>query len=519
MEFFVGFCRERLFNDEMQPMSDAQLLRQYAERGDESSFAELVARHAGLVYSAALRQVDSPDLARDITQNVFTDLARKARSVAGKLSEHSSLVGWLYRGTRFEALNLRRDTQRRQSRERQAMEQLLPNPDAPPEWDRLRPLLDEAMADLGDADRDAVLLRYFKNHSLREVGLALGVSDDAAQKRVSRAVERLREFFARRGVTVGAGGLVIVISANAVQSAPVGLAVAISTAAVLAGTAVQTSTAIAATKVIAMTTLHKSLIGAALAVAVGTGIYETRKASRLRDKLRTLEQQQAEQNAQFQRERGAAFTQLAALGEDYERSKSNSSEMLKLRSEVARLGANQQEQANFRWSIARPDAAPTPTSTQPNEGELPKDSWADVGFATPQSALRTRGWAVLNGNRERFKESVFITDGARKLMEDMLEKMIASAPEAEKKRFSQQILNDNLGFEEALLLPMMAENQAKGYTGYRILSQQAPSADEMILEVATGMASAPQKKETMKFRRFGSDWKVLIDEGFIKANH
>ncbi len=243
----------------------------------------------------------------------------------------------------------------------------------------------------------------------------------------------------------------VVISANAVQSAPVGLAVAISTAAVLAGAALQTSAAIAATKAIAMTTLQKSLIGAALAVAVGTGIYETRKASRLRDKLKTLEQQQAEQSAQFQRERGAAFAQLSALREDYERSKSNSSEMLKLRSEVARLGASQREQANFRWSIARPDAAPAPTSTQPNENELPKDSWADVGFATPQSALRTRGWAVLNGNRERFKESVFITDGARKLMEDKLEKMIASAPEAEKKRFSQQILNDNLGFEEALL--------------------------------------------------------------------
>ena len=90
MEFLVGFCRARLFNDEMQPKSDAQLLRQYAERGDESAFAEIVTRHAGLVYSAALRQVDAPDLARDITQNVFTDLARKARSVAGKLSEHSS---------------------------------------------------------------------------------------------------------------------------------------------------------------------------------------------------------------------------------------------------------------------------------------------------------------------------------------------------------------------------------------------------------------------------------------------
>ncbi len=519
MEFLVGFCRARLFNDEMQPKSDAQLLRQYAERGDESAFAELVARHAGLVYSAALRQVDSPDLARDITQNVFTDLARKARSVGGKLSEQSSLVGWLYRGARFEALNFRRDALRRQSRERQAMEQLIPNPDSAPEWDRLRPLLDEAMAGLGDADRDAVLLRYFKNHSLREVGVVLGVSDDAAQKRVSRAVERLREFFARRGVTVGASGLVVVISANAVQSAPVGLAVAISTAAVLAGTALQSSTAIAATKVVAMTTLQKTIIGATLAVAVGTGIYQARKASLLRDKLETLEQQQLKPDAQVQRERDEALARLATMRENFEGSKSNWSELLKLRGEVARLRGSQKELSRLRASNAPAAPAPVSSSTQPKENELPKDSWADAGFATPQSALRTRGWAVLNGNRERFKESVFITAEAHKLMEDMLEKMIASAPEAERKRFSQQILNDNLGLEEGLLFPMMAENQAKGYTGYRILSEQAPSDDEMILEVETGMASAPQKRETLKFRRFGNDWKVVIDEGFIKANH
>src|SRR6266581_3621866 len=98
------------------------------------------------------------------------------------------------------------------------------------DWTHIEPLLDEAMHALGDTDRTAVLLRYFENKSLREVGLTLGTSDDAAQKRVSRAVERLREFFAKRGVTVGASGLAVVISANAVQAAPVGLAVTISTA-------------------------------------------------------------------------------------------------------------------------------------------------------------------------------------------------------------------------------------------------------------------------------------------------
>src|ERR1039458_900385 len=114
-------------------------------------------------------------------------------------------------------------------------------------------VLDDAMATLDAADRAAVLLRYFENKSLRELGATLGTSDDAAQKRVSRAVERLREFFAKRGVTVGASGLVVVISANAVQAAPVGLAAAISTAAALAGTTVTTTATTTITKAIAMT--------------------------------------------------------------------------------------------------------------------------------------------------------------------------------------------------------------------------------------------------------------------------
>ena len=147
------------------------------------------------------------------------------------------------------------------------------------DWTHIEPLLDEAMQALEDADRTAVLLRYFKNKSLREVGQTLGTTEDAARKRVSRAVERLREFFAKRGVTVGASGLVVVISTNAVQAAPAGLAATISTAAALAGTTITTTATAVAAKAIAMTTLQKALITATLAVVAGTGIYEARQAS------------------------------------------------------------------------------------------------------------------------------------------------------------------------------------------------------------------------------------------------
>jgi len=254
---------------EMHNKSDAQLLRDYAERGVEAAFREIVTRHTDLVYSAALRQVHSPDLAGDIAQSVFIDLIRKSRSLAGKLAADASLIGWLYRSTRYAALNHLRDDRRRTARERQAMEQLHTNSESTPDWENIRPLLDEAMAGLGD-DHDALLLRYFKDQDYRAVGRALGVSDDTAQKRVSRAVERLREFFAKRGVAVGAGGLVAVISANSVQAAPVGLTVTISTAASLAGTAAVATATTTLTKAIAMTTIQKALITTAIVAATGT---------------------------------------------------------------------------------------------------------------------------------------------------------------------------------------------------------------------------------------------------------
>ena len=329
---------------EMQPQSDAQLLRAYADGGAEAAFAEIVARHTDLVYSAALRQVYSPDLARDVTQSVFTDLARKARTVSTTLSPEASLVGWLYRGTRFAARDLYRNETRRTQRERQAMEQLHPAPETPPDWEQLRPALDDAMSELDDTDRDAVLLRYFKNHDLRTVGATLGISDDAAQKRVSRAVERLRESFAKRGVTVGTSGLAVVISANAVQAAPVGLALTISTAAALTGTTLATTATVTATKAIAMTALQKTIVAATIAVLAGAGIYEARQASQLRDQVQTLQQQQAplsKQIAELNQALIDATNQLTVLREDNERLNRNTGELLKLRGEVGVLRRQQ----------------------------------------------------------------------------------------------------------------------------------------------------------------------------------
>lgn len=327
--------------NEMQPQSDAQLLRDYSELGKESAFAEIVTRHTDLVYSAALRQVYSPDLARDVTQSVFTDLARKARSLSVGLNAEASLVGWLYRATRFAARDLYRNETRRTQRERLAMEQLQPESELTPDWNQLSASLDDAMSDLDDFDREAILLRYFKNHDLRSVGAALGISDDAAQKRVSRAVERLREILTKRGIAVGASGLIVVISANAVQAAPVGLALTISTAAALTGTAATSPTLIAtAAKTIAMTTLQKTLVTVTIALLAGAGAYEIRRAAKLREQVQILQRQQGPLTAQIrqlQREHDDATSLLVSMADENAKEKRNSGELLKLRGEVGTL--------------------------------------------------------------------------------------------------------------------------------------------------------------------------------------
>jgi RNA polymerase sigma factor (sigma-70 family) len=200
-----------------------ELLRRYWTEKSEVAFAELVARHIDLVYSAALRQVDGDAAAaEDVTQTVFTELARKAP----RLLRHSSLTGWLYTGTRYLAAKARRTEQRRRAREQQAyaMNQLLEPSRPEPTWEELRPVLDEVMHELGRSDRDAVLMRYFEGRPLAEIGSRLGLSENATRMRVERALDKLREALARRGVASTAAVLGGILTQRAVAAAPARLA-------------------------------------------------------------------------------------------------------------------------------------------------------------------------------------------------------------------------------------------------------------------------------------------------------
>lgn len=315
------------------------MLADYVQSGSDAAFRELVTRYVDLVYSTALRLVDGDrHRAEDVAQIVFVNLARTARTLPGEVK----LGGWLHRHTCFVAANTMRGERRRQSRERQAVEMNALQDNSEANFSLIGPILDEAINELGEADRTAILLRFFEHQDFRSVGAAVGSTEDAARMRVTRALEKLQELLLRHGVTTSAGALSVALSAHVVQAAPAGLAITISTAAVLAETALTTTATATATKTIVMTTLQKSLIAATLVVAVGTGIYEARQASTARDRADLLHQQQATLNEQIQqltRERDEAARKLTASPADAERLNRSTEELRKLRGEVTRLRA------------------------------------------------------------------------------------------------------------------------------------------------------------------------------------
>jgi len=258
----------------MHEKSDADLLREYAATGSEEAFECIVRRHINLVYATALRISRDRDTADDVTQAVFVILSRKARSLSSK----TVLPGWLYRTTGFAAADALKSRHRRARRDLEAaMIDTVPERDAT--WDDVLPFLDAAMAALATNDRNAILLRFFQDKSLKDVGVALGVSDDAAQKRITRGLEKLRQFLSRQRVAVTTGSLTGLLSAHVIEAAPAGSAHAICAIAA-GGSSVSVSTAaiVKGTLNMFMTIQLKSvaLMACTIIIAIGTATLVTR---------------------------------------------------------------------------------------------------------------------------------------------------------------------------------------------------------------------------------------------------
>ena len=269
-------------------MTDSQrLLAEYATNGSEPAFRELVSRYLNLVYSTAIRLVGGDaHLAQDAAQTVFVDLARHART----LPRNVMLGGWLHRHTCFVALKMMRGERRRKFREKQAMAMNEEQDYSEANLAQIAPLLDEAINQLGAEDRTAILLRFFERRDLRSVGEALGGSENAAQKRVSRALEELRGLLKNRGVAFSAAALGTVLAGGVVTAAPAGLAVTISRVA-LTGAAAGTGTTLTLLKLMTATQMKLSIGALVIAGAVTTFVIQHQAQEKLRADNESLRHQ------------------------------------------------------------------------------------------------------------------------------------------------------------------------------------------------------------------------------------
>ena len=274
----------------MSMAESATLLRNYAETGSDQAFGQLVARHFDLVYSAARRLTGGDaHLAQDVAQAVFTDLARKAKT----LPPDVYLSGWLYRHTCFTASKTVRGERRRQNRERQAVEMNPPNEPPDAVWQQLAPVLEEAMGGLNDSDRDAIVMRFFERQTFRAVGETLGTGEDGARKRVERALEKLRGFFGRRGVAVSGVTLAGVLSGQAVTAAPAGLAAMVTTASLAGAAAGGGGAGLILVKFMTLTNLK--IAAATVAAGMATAIaVQSHTNAKLRDENQVLRGQAAQ---------------------------------------------------------------------------------------------------------------------------------------------------------------------------------------------------------------------------------
>ncbi|MBU6399556.1 MAG: sigma-70 family RNA polymerase sigma factor [Verrucomicrobia bacterium] len=331
-------------------------LAEFVRNGSETAFRQLVGRYLDLVYSTAMRLVGGDwHLAEDVSQAVFVHLARKA----GGLSPEVNLGGWLHRDTCFVARTMMRGERRRWSRERQAVEMSALQDHTAENLARLAPVLDEAINELAEDDRRAVLLRFFEQRDFRSVGRELGGSEDAARMRVNRALDKLLGLLKQRGVALSATALGTLLAGEAITAAPAGLATTIAGAA-LAGTATTVGSTLTLLKSMSLT--KTGILGALALVAVATPLtLQHRGLEKLRAANREL-QAQADRLpaliAENQRLANQATNAAPPLAEAQMR------ELVKLRGEVGRLRREVSRAEQAKAKSRPPQAAPAQGSEE-----------------------------------------------------------------------------------------------------------------------------------------------------------
>src|SRR5688500_346564 len=329
---------------------DHALLRAYAADRSESAFAQLVTHHLDFVYGPALRLVaGDTHLAQDVTQTVFIDLARKASS----LLHQRSLEAWLYQATRFAAAKAVRTERRRAVREQNAFEQSAAMElnsqsasNSSEDWDRITPVLDEAIEQLAAADREAILLRFFARKNLRAVAESVGTTEEAARKRISRALEQLRAYLLRRGVNVSETALIAAFATGAAIAAPPAFAATVTAAALAAPTAFTTTATLIQFMATAKTKIAIATFGLCLSVPL---VLQHQTISKLKVENQAL-------NEQILAAQAAPVLHSPATNLPPQ-SSAEHLELMRLRAEVTEL-----RRANQQRAQSAPAARTTPTA-------------------------------------------------------------------------------------------------------------------------------------------------------------
>jgi RNA polymerase sigma factor (sigma-70 family) len=521
---------------------DIELLRRYAEEGAEEAFRELVARHIDLVYAAARRTLGDLHLAQDVAQTVFSDLARKAPEIP----RGTVLAGWLYQSARYAATKVVRSEERRRRRETLALESEM-NPNEPvPDWESLRPMLDEAMEELPAEDRDAVLLRYFQRRELRAVGDALGISDEAARKRVARALERLRTTLSRRGLTTTATALAATLSVHAAGPAPAGLAATVASIS-LAGATVGVAGAAVATTTVGtiafMTKAQVAVVSAALIVAgvTGSSAYLKHRQSALLSAENTA--LRAEMEAKAPAVAPSPRSVSPALSD------SEKEELLRLRGEVSRLRSLV---STNRATVVRPAFSGQPRKLErkvnPNRapGFVPIEQYAFAGYGTPAEALQSHYWALSHPSSGKLLETLALPPEVRKALPRRLggtalptvgtggagAAVVATSESAAAAGGLVEVAGDAINVVESQVAVVATLSGGPGaaeggthvtedvmafeqdgvplslHNGHRVVSETEIDANTRELQVEREMADGTTRTETQRMVRVGDEWKV-----------
>lgn len=471
---------------------DAELLRRYVDDRSEAAFAELVQRHLSLVYYAALRRTGGDaHLAEDVGQGVFTALAREA----GSLREHPALTGWLYTTTRRVAAKAVRTEHRRQTREQAAhlMSELEQGPDTAADWERLRPVLDAALDELNDRDREAVLWRCWEGRAYADIGAALRVTEDAARMRVDRALDRLRDVLAKRGLTSTSAALAAALASQAALAAPTGLAASITSGA-LVGASVASAGVVMKTLSFMSTTKIMAGVAGLIAVAATTiAVRQQQTNEELRTQLASLRSETAAATTLRTENQRLVATrtdeQIAATAEH--------EELMKMRAEkAAYLKAAAAKAAAIR-AAAEAGGGHVPTEKpQLGPGMLPVEAMADVGRASPSAAAQTMLWALQRGD-VKDAAAVLAFDPADRAK---LEAFIATLPEKFRQDYSTP--------EQVMAFVM--SGSPRPVAGVQLLNTSQPDATTEIHHVQVQYQGGEVKQDDVTFKKDADGWKQLV---------